>query len=366
MSVRDKLRELRDDPGNELYDNYGVLSNPFPASHQTVGNPRFPLTADDEAADRVVTFFRDDTSQVVVIEGRQGLGKTNFLNHFELDVRDALQEEEGYYVVRYLADPEGTFDGTTRRLVEELGIAHLDDLARELKENESPIKEARSYDMRNALRSIARSDDHETKRLMMEWLLGLRLLNAHREALGVQFRLDTVESKTAALRDLAKVSSEADVLKGIFLLLDEIEKHDGILGLRAVMRYLSALRAMIDALPRRLFLMIAVTPDALRRYSEQYPALRSRLQDRLELEALTSAGAARNLAEFYLKRARDVARREGGEVDEDRPDILSRNEITKCFVDLEGQAQRTGSDGVTQREFLQQLHRQAERKLTGK
>ena len=364
MSVRDKLRELRDDPGHELYDRFGILSNPFPASHQTTGNPRFPSAADDDAADRVVAFFRDNTSQVVVIEGRQGLGKTNFLNHFELDVRNALQEEDGYYVVRYLADPEDTFDGTTRRLVEELGLSHLDDLSRRLKEDQGPIEEARSHDMRSALRSIVRSDDKKTKQLMMEWLLGHRLLKAHREALGVQFRLDTVESKTAALRDLAKVSGEANVLRGIFLLLDEIEKHDGILGLRAMLRYLQALRAMIDALPRRLFLMIAVTPDALRRYSEQYPALRSRLQDRLELKALTSLGAARKLAEFYLDRARDLARSERGEIDEDRPPILSRKEITECFVDLEGQTQRSGHDGVAQREFLQQLHRRAEKKLT--
>ena len=186
----------------------------------------------------------------------------------------------------------------------------------------------------------------------------------HREALGVQFRLDTVESKTAALRDLAKVSGEADVLRGIFLLLDEIEKHDGVLGIRAVMRYLQALRAMIDALPRRLFLMVAVTPDALRRYSESYPALRSRLQDRLELKSLTSVKAAKRLAQFYLDEGRAAANRKMGEVDEGPPDILSPKEITECFVALERQAQEGADYGVSQRDFLHHLHRRAESKVT--
>lgn len=362
MSLRDKLRELDDDPAHELYGRFGILFNPFPASHQTTGNPRFPAAEDAEAEDRVVTFFRDDTSQVVVVEGTQGVGKTSFLNHFEGEVRTALQDREGYYVVRYLADPEETFDGTTRRLVEELGTEHLEDLVQRLRKRDSYIEEARSHDMRTALRAIVKSDDPDTKQLMMEWLLGLRLLKSHRETLGVQFRMDTVESKTAALRDLAKVSGEAGVLKGIFLLLDEIEKQDGVLGIRAVMRYLAALRAMIDALPRRLFLMIAVTPDALRRYSESYPALRSRLQDRLELKSLNSAKAAKKLAEFYLDEARKIARR-GGDVDEDRPHILSSKEITECFVELEGQAQKGAYDGVTPREFLHQLHRRAEAKL---
>ena len=363
MSLREKLRDLDDDPMHELYERFGILFNPFPASHQTAGNPRFPAAQDEEAEDRVVTFFRDDTSQVVVVEGTQGVGKTSFLNHFEREVQTALQDRDGYYVVRYLADPEETFDGTTRRLVEELGKEHLKDLVQRLKEDQSCIEEARSQDMRTALRSIVKSDDEETKQLMMEWLLGLRLLKLHREALGVQFRMDTVESKTSALRDLAKVSGEAGVLKGIFLLLDEIEKQDGVLGIRAVMRYLSALRAMIDALPRRLFLMIAVTPDALRRYSESYPALRSRLQDRLELKALNSAKTARKLAEFYLNEARQAAIREIGKVEGDRPSILSPKEITECFVALEGQAQKGAYEGVTQREFLHQLHRKAEAKL---
>lgn len=363
MSLRDKLRKLNGDPKHTL-EQFGILSNPFPASRETTGNPRFPTAPDTEAEDRVVTFFRDDdASQVAVIVGTQGVGKTNFLNHFETEIRAALQGFDGYYVVRYMANPEKEFDGTTRRLIEELGKEHLDNLVRHLKEDPSHIEKARSRDMRTALRSIVKSDDQETKQLMMEWLLGLRLLKAHREALGVQFRMDTVESMTAALRDLATVSGEAGVLKGIFLLLDESEKHDGVLGVRAMMHYLQALRAMIDALPRRLFLMIAVTPDSLRRYSESYPALRSRLQDTIQLDPLTSAKAARKLAQFYLDEAREAARKKIGDVDEDRPHILSREEVTECFEELEGQAQKSADEGVRQREFLHQLHRRAEEKL---
>ena len=365
MSLRDKLRELDEDPGRELYKRFGVLVNPFPASNQTMGNPRLSLAEDEEAENRVVTFFRDNTSQVVVVEGTQGVGKTNFLNHFEMEVQAALRGRLGYYVVRYLPDPEGSFDGTTRRLVEALGKAHLDDLVDALKADESAIEEARSSDMRTALRSIVKSESQEAKQLMMEWLLGLRLLKSHRQALGVQFRLDTVESKTAALRDLAQVSGEAGVLKGIFLLLDEIEKQDGILGTRAVMRYLSALRAMIDALPQRLFLMIAVSPDALRRYSAWYPALRSRLEDRLEMKPLTSAKKAKDLAKFYLGRAREAATREKGEAKkkENAKHILSPSEVEDCFVALEEQALKRGDDGVTQRALLHRLHERAEAKL---
>lgn len=363
MSLRDRLQGLHNNRQHELYERFGILANPFPASHQTTGNPRRPEAQDGNAEDRVVEFFRDRASQVVVVVGTQGVGKTNFLNYFEAEVGAALEDQDGYYVVRYLPDPEENFDGTTRRVIEELGKRHLDDLVKQLKKDQSYIEQARSHDMRNALRSIVKSDDQETKLLMMEWLVGLRLLKVHRQELGVQFRLDTVESRTAALKDLANVSGEAGVLRGIFLLLDEIEKHgDGVLGIRAMMRYLQALRAMIDALPRRLFLVIAVTPDALRRYSESYPALRSRLQYRLELKPLTSARAARELAKFYLDEARDAAWRKGEDNDE-KPHILSSIEVTDCFEALEADVQRSGREGVTQREFLHQLHQRAEEKL---
>ena len=52
----------------------------------------------------------------MVVEGTQGVGKTNFLSYFESEIQETLAEREGYYLVRYLADPEASFEGTIRRL----------------------------------------------------------------------------------------------------------------------------------------------------------------------------------------------------------------------------------------------------------
>ncbi len=367
MSLRKRLREADRRGGEESpAARFGVLANPFPTSNRTSGNPRCETEADEEAEARIVTFLRNGKSQVVVVEGAQGVGKTNFLNHFESEIRDALDEREGHYVVRYLADPEASFEGTTRRLFEEMGTGRLRRLARKLGKDPSPIETARGHDIRTALHHLRRryrsGDDgmDGVLDLMMQWLLGLRLLKSHRQNLGVQFRLDTVESKTVALRDLAQVSGEAGVLDGIFLLLDELEKQDGVLGRVAVARYLSALRAVVDALPRQLFLMIAITPDALLRYSHALPALRSRLQNRIVLEPLKEVDEALDLADFYLDAARRRAR-EGTRQEAlgDGP-ILKRSRMEKCYRKLEGLAERRGDTGVRQREFLHELHVLAE------
>ena len=363
MSLRDRLRKSRNaDASGRLYDRFGILENPFPASNQTTDNPHHPLPEDGEAEDRILSFLDNGRSQVVVVAGTQGVGKTNFLNHCEAEIRNARQELEGYYVVRYLADPEASFDGTTRRLFEELGAEHLDKLAEALRSDGSSVEKARSHDMRTALRRLAGSDDKDITDRMMEWLLGQRLLKVHRISLGVQFSLNTVESKTAALRDLVQVSGEAGVLKGIFLLLDELEKQGGVLGPRAIIRYLSAVRAIVDALPKRLFLMIAITPDALERYSYSLPALRSRLENRIDLSPLTKMDEAAELARFYM----DVARRKAAQSqsgDGGAEPIVSQPEIENLYRKLEDQATKRGDKGVRHREFLHGLHRLAEQAI---
>lgn len=363
MTLRERLRSASG-PNAEvrLYGKYGIVANPFPASNQTSANPHRPMEADDEVERRIVTFLRDNRSQVVVVEGTQGVGKTNFLNHFESEIRGVMEDRDGYYMVRYLADPEPAFAGTTRRLFEELGIEHLERLRDSLKSNSEPIGEARGHDMRRALYRLVKLTDDDELDLMMQWLLGLRVLKVHRIVLGVQFRLDTVESKTAALRDMVQVSAAAGVLKGVFLLLDELEKQDGVLGPTAVVRYLSALRSVVDALPERLFLMIGITPDALLRYSAALPALRGRLQNQITLEPLADLDEALELARFYLQAARRTARsqrdQDGGE-----EWVLSKKRTERCFERLLARAERAGNRGVRQREYLHELHVLAESKI---
>lgn len=363
MSLRDKIKARNGivAPATDLYGLFGVLRNPFPASSQTANNPHYPLPEDEEAESRIVSFLRDGKSQVVVVEGTQGVGKTNFLNHFESEIQEALAELDGYYLVRYLADPEASFEGTIRRLFQELGISHLRTLAACLKEDPALVEVARVQDMRTALHAIEVDAGDERLKAIMEWLLGFRLLKFHRENLGVQFRLDTVESKTAALRDLVLVSSEAGILKGIFLLLDELEKQDGVLGPTAVVRYLSAMRAIIDALPNHLFLMIAVTPDAMRRYASALPAFRSRMQNQITLAPLGSLDEAKELAKFYV----DYGRAEASKIEAPAraagtSELVSSDQIDQIWENLRRLSERRGDTGVRQREFLHQLHTSAE------
>ena len=197
--------------------------------------------------------------------------------------------------------------------------------------------------------------------LFRDWLLGIRILKSHREELDIQFRLDTVESKTGALRDIVIVivSSRVKLLEGIFLLLDELEKQAGVLGATAVVRYLSALRAIIDALPQHLFMMLAVTPDAMIRYSAALPAFRSRLLNPIVLQPLDDEDKALKLARFYVDHARQQAEKSRGSMRAGIEEVLSDTDIKAVFQQLRRTGERRAV-GVRQREFLHALHDKAE------
>lgn len=361
MSLRERLRAAERSSEGLLLRTYGVVRNPFPTANQTSGNPHHRIEADATAEERIATFIREQRSEVLVVIGTQGVGKTNLLNYLEAEVRGA--ELQGYYVVRYMADPEASFDGTIRSIFQELGVGHLRRTVEALRKDSDALEEVRSFDLRQALLSLssAETDDERAFERCLEWLYGFRLLNEHRHNLGVSFRLNTVESRTAVLRDYVFLSVRLGVLSGVFLLLDELEKQAGVLGPRAVVRYLSALRAIIDALPKHLFMVMALTPDAMRRYASALPAFRSRLESQVRLAPLDSLDEAAALANFYLECARKEAdgERTGGPAGA----LVTRDEIERAYEMAEAAARRRGDEGVRQREFLNGLHDIAEEKI---
>ena len=378
MGLRDRLKKQaggpsRDELESKRFATYGVVDNPFPSASQTQGHPHMETEADNKIVNYVRVYDRNRSTQVLVIEGDQGTGKTNLLNYYEQQFKELYPESEGFYIIRYLADPEPGFDKMLARILQELGCVFVKKVGEAIADQQSDVDRdaiidtARSSDMRIVLRSLGRAarepEDSldRTADAAIEWILGSRLLKRHREALGqIQFRLDTVESKTQALRDLVFCSAELNVLKGLILLLDELEKMDDTTSKMAVLRFLSAIRALIDALPQYLFLMAAMTPEARRRYFAMLPAFAGRLQNRIELPYLTDRETALKLYQFYLEAARKrAALKQGWKAAGARP-VISDERVAAAFDEHFKAAQSRGDAGIRQRDFLNVLHQLAE------
>ncbi len=349
----------------KLYEQFGVLSNPFPSAGQTSGHPHMPTAADQKVDEAVKTFYRDRKSHVMAITATQGIGKTNLLNAYEIALREKLSAR-GFFIIRYIPDPEPSFDPLIKLIFESLGEDYLRHSINKLaaEPNQKISESLRTAEVKQILQALLQakqeSEEQLNSRLFLvyQWFMGLPVRKKHQDELGVYFRLDTVESKTRALRDIVYFGAEIGTLQGIFLLLDELEKQDSSLSKTFVLRYLSALRALIDALPRYLFLMTALTTDALERYKEMLPALRGRLAHEVQLLPLRNEADAVNLWKFYLQQAQDEAShftrdkgwRSGKTIlvnEQDAQDIFSR--LLKVST----------IQGVRQREYLHRLHDKA-------
>ena len=366
------------------YEKYGVLDNPFPAASQPSGHPRMEDEIDDEVEHRIRQFETDNrSSQVLVVEGTQGVGKTNLLSYYEQEFREYYGDDETFYIIRYYPDPEPSFDSVLRKIFQSFDHSHFEEIGITLAQSNRDIRNetkeaARSHEVRIVLNSLEKAGgDIKTKKhrgaleecakLALEWFVGLRILKRHREVLGVNFRLDTMESRTQALRDVVYVSEKLKLLKGILLLLDELEKQDYSLSKTPVLRFLSAIRALIDALPRCLFLMLAVTPQARMRYFAMLPALAGRLQDTMTLSPVGGFNGARKLYEFYTEQGRKGSRSDDRveDIRQGRTRLFDDRKLKSIFDELRERSERRGSEGVTQRDLLHHLHTEWDKKIRG-
>jgi len=374
MGLKERLgRESGTSATRRLYERFGVIENPFPQASETSGHPRLWSAADDVIVDHITEFRRDARSKAIVIEGTQGVGKTNLLGYYERELKDVHAGESGFYIIRYLADPEPSFDALIRGIIQELGTQYLERVVHSLQQLEAEDREAaletiKTSDLRRALGALMELDEPNRWTWALEWLLGHRVLKRHREELSVHFRLDTVESKTQVLRDLVVIGTETDRLQGIYLLLDEVEKQAGVLPRSRVVRYLFALRALIDALPRHLFMMLAMTPSALAYYKSLVPAIAGRLRLSVVLEPIQDEDSAIEFYEFYLDHAKKHADRWAEDLDSSPSAgddaLLTRKAIGEIFRDLQEKAKEVGEPPVLQREFLNTLHSAVAQRLT--
>lgn len=359
MSLFDLLFKEQNKEPQELYEEYGVVSNPFPAFNQTRHHPHMTTAVDEKIMRLLRSFLRDGKTQVLVMEGTQGLGKTNVLENYATLLEESREYLSGFVIVRYTPDPEPDFGKVVQRIVQEFGEARIREIGEQLanKPNDERIKllnNVSNPDVRSAFSALANAKNDEVAQLCFEYLLGHRVLKKHIEGLGVMLRLDTTESRTQALRDLVYLSVDLGILQAVCLFMDEVEKIGGLLSASMVTKYLSSLRALIDALPNHMFLFMGMTPDARLRYIEMLPALAGRLQNTEKLLPLRETEDAIKLARFYMTYARERAR---GDVrtqglTQGTQDVIPEHQMHKIFEEMQTINGVRTNRPVTQRAFL--------------
>lgn len=351
----------------KLYKSFNIIRNPFPSASSTTGHPHMPIQQDEEIMSKLKSFIAEGDTKLLVVTGTQGTGKTNLLSAYD----DLLTEKmSNKYIIRYLSNPEPTFDPLIKTILTDFGKERIQEIAIKYKKtsNQDEIDNRFSSDVKTLIKNLSKlegNDLAENCDYAFQWLLGLPVRKVHKENLGIFFRLDTVEAKTRALKDIIEIGVYLESVSGIFLLLDELEKQDGVASPAATVKYLSALRALIDALPKHLFLMLAMTTDAMLRYSEMLPALKGRLATKIELLPIRSHDEAEKLFKFYLNYAEEEAKifasKKMVQEEFSSHHIISQQEFEEIYEKL---SSKTTSEGIRQREFFNALHEKAGKKLS--
>ncbi len=378
MSLRERLgirigdsAASRNKPRRQLFfERFGFLDNPFPPASQPRGHQHMPTDADKIIESRLQVFVRQNTTQALVVVGTQGTGKTNLLEYYQRELSDIFSEDTSNYIVRYYPDPEPDFSSVVRRIMQEFGSEFLKRIGEALAKKEEEeakflLRKIHNPELRLAFKNLASSniDERDTlAELLLEHLTGLRVFKRHAEALGIHFRLETTEAKTNALRDLIVLSGELGVFNALYLFLDELEKQ-GTQPQPVIVKYLSSIRALIDALPNKMFLLIAMSTDARSRYSEMFPALSSRLAEPITLAPVSGVLEANSLIDFYLR----IAKKETIDSEEIKnwtqgsEELIVRNEVSEIYELLKNKSEKMGiRGGVTQRQLLNAVFERVE------
>ena len=78
-----------------MSERFGVIRNPYPPAGEPTGHPHMETNIEDPIVKAIDSFERDRVSQVLLIEGTQGVGKTNLLNYFQRELQSLHTSEDG-------------------------------------------------------------------------------------------------------------------------------------------------------------------------------------------------------------------------------------------------------------------------------
>ena len=233
--------------------------------------------------------------------------------------------------------------------------------------------------MLNRLAQTGKSDVRLAKcaRLARSWIAGAPVTERHRAVLGVRSRRYELDTRMRALRDAVYVSARLRLLDGIVLLIDELEKPGHSLAREPVLLSLVPMIALLEALPERLFLMVAMTPKARERnlmllederhlLGVGFGGQQERwLQDRVSLSPIMYPREADRLFEFYVSRAREAAQSSPMMAGEDpgTSEMFGAAEVKSLFRRMRERSEKRGIEGVTPRDFLHTLHEEWENRI---
>ena len=328
------FEEVSQEQPENPYENFCLLSNPFPRVGQFYG-----ICVDQESVKgefrRILReFYHDSQSQVMTIFGSTGAGKTNLLRFLEQTFRKWREPTAGKKSITdlftvFVEQPQGSYLEIHRQIINQLGALLSTEFFSELRQrkiNPSKLPDELSGAhpaLIQVLVHIAQRDSgqlnlqdasgqtsflHEplSYRILENWLQGIKLSAAEKKQLG-NVSAEVGKSSTVAIKflsDLVKIFLHVELFKGIIIFIDEFEEVFSGSSPTYQAQYAQDLRNLFDSLSRGVMFVVATAPIA-ERLQQISPALQRRLGTGVEIAPISDETTALVYAQAYMKWGRN-------------------------------------------------------------
>ncbi len=365
----------------KTWKRFGFLRNPFPSrSHPVWGVFYNQAEVRRRFLSDLNEFLRERNTITLFFTGGNRVGKTHFMEHHRQILTEKFRKSGIVVPIAVTSAQSSDFRTLYGQILDQIdeslriqtGFRLFEEgISAEVK---GKLDSLPPGDFRRAVESTAEAGD-ETLLLLRRWLRGERIRAPQRSLLGVSSPIESQSQMLNALEGLVKylllpkgegaiTEDETMGCRGLLLFLDEFEL---IWKARRDRRdqFLQALRALIDSAPWGMFLCVGMATGinvGMEEVEVSYPALFARLKGAGGIPSLVQIGyvtEAIGYAREFERYAREKLAIETGEMTDDYEQLFSDQDIESYFKALAGRG------SVSQGDFFDRLHTEAERRAQG-
>ena len=338
-TLDDLFEEFSQETPENPYEEFFLLSNPFPILGQFHG-----ICVDQESLKREFTrklreFYLDSQSQIMTILGSTGAGKTNLLKFLEQTLigwREPSTQKRAVtdLFTVFVEQPQGSYLEIHRQIISQLGALFfieyflairrrkidLSEHHAELSGTNPELIQALVHIAQRGFGQLSFQDDPsqfsslskpQLYRILGAWLQGVKLPAAEKRQLG-NVSTEVGKSSTVAIKflsDLVKIFLHVGLFKGIIIFIDEFEEVFSGLSVTGQAQYAQDLRNLFDSHPKGVVFVVATTPLA-ERLQQISPALQRRLREGIYIDPIADEETALKYARAYIERGREKFKEE--------------------------------------------------------
>ena len=335
LTLNSLFEEVSQGKPKNPYEDFSLLSNPFPTSGQFYGICVDQESVKQEFTRKLREFYRNSESQIMKIVGSTGAGKTNLLRFFEQTLqkwRDPPPPKKAItdLFTVFIEQPQGSYLEIHRQIIRQFRVLFFTEFFLKVKRDRINLSGLSSKlpginpELIQALVSIVQTDSRQLSlqdvagqtywlpepqsyQTLENWLQGVKLTVSEKKQLG-NVSVEVGKSATVAIKflaDLVKIFLHVRLFRGIIIFFDEFEEVLSGLSTTSQAQYAQDLRNLFDSHSKGIVFVVATAPisEQLQKIS---PALQRRLGEGAPITSIPNEDAALEYAQAYIQLGRDI------------------------------------------------------------